>query len=88
MKKFVGLTSADSAQLFNILQNQVIQLENTVRWKWSPGDVVIWDNRSTQHYAVNDYDQALRVVRRVTIDGEVPVSIDGRQSITRKKVKK
>ena len=88
MKKFVGLTSADSAQLFNILQNHVIQLENTVRWKWSPGDVVIWDNRSTQHYAVNDYDQALRVVRRVTIDGEVPVSIDGRQSITRKKVKK
>ena len=49
---------------------------------------MIWDNRSTEHYAVNDYDQALRVVRRVTIDGEVPVSIDGRQSITRKKVKK
>lgn len=87
VKKFVDISSADSTQLFNILQNHVIQLENTVRWKWSPGDVVIWDNRSTQHYAVNDYDQALRVVRRVTIDGDVPVSIDGRHSFTRKKAK-
>ena len=77
----------DSAQLFNILQQHVIQLENTVRWKWSAGDVVVWDNRATQHYAVNDYDQAQRVVRRVTIDGDIPVSIDGRRSITRKKVK-
>src|SRR4051794_2754811 len=88
VKKFVGLSSGDSAQLFNILQQHVIQLENTVRWKWSAGDVVVWDNRATQHYAVNDYDQAQRVVRRVTIDGDIPVSIDGRRSITRKKVSK
>lgn len=88
VKRFVGLSSYDSALLFNILQNHVIQLENTVRWKWNSGDVVIWDNRATQHYAVNDYGEALRVVRRVTIEGDVPVSIDGRRSVTTKKVQK
>lgn len=87
VKKFVGLSSLDSAQLFSILQEHVTQIENTVRWRWSAGDVVIWDNRATQHYAVNDYDDAQRVVRRITIDGEEPISLDGRRSITRTKVK-
>ncbi|ASS96065.1 TauD/TfdA dioxygenase family protein [Peribacillus simplex] len=87
VKKFVGLSSLDSAQLFSVLQEHVTQIENTVRWRWSAGDVVIWDNRATQHYAVNDYDDAQRVVRRITIDGEEPISLDGRRSITRTKVK-
>ena len=73
--------------MFSILQGHVTQLENTVRWRWSAGDVVIWDNRATQHYAVNDYDDAQRIVRRITIDGDVPVSIDDRHSFTRTKAK-
>ncbi|MEK4383536.1 TauD/TfdA family dioxygenase [Aeribacillus sp. FSL K6-2848] len=84
VKKFVGLSTFDSAQLFTVLQQHIIQLENTVRWKWSAGDVVIWDNRATQHYAINDYGDEQRVVRRITIAGDVPVSIDGRRGITRK----
>lgn len=88
VKNFVGLSSADSAQLFSILQGHVTQLENTVRWKWTAGDVVIWDNTATQHYAVNDYGDSQRVVRRITIDGDVPVSIDGRRSVTITKRKK
>jgi alpha-ketoglutarate-dependent sulfate ester dioxygenase len=87
VKKFVGLSSFDSSQLFSVLQEHVTQLENTVRWRWSTGDVVIWDNRATQHYAVNDYEDAQRVVRRITIDGDVPISLDGRRSVTRTKVK-
>ncbi|HVH95883.1 MAG TPA: TauD/TfdA family dioxygenase, partial [Bacillus sp. (in: firmicutes)] len=83
-----GYSKSESESLFSILQSYATRLENTVRWKWSAGDVVVWDNRATQHYAVNDYDQAQRVVRRVTIDGDIPVSIDGRRSITRKKVSK
>jgi len=83
VKHFIGLSKADSAQLFNLLQNHVTKLENTVRWRWAAGDVVIWDNRATQHYAVNDYGDQHRVVRRVTIDGDVPVSIDGRRSAAR-----
>ena len=47
--------------------------------------MVIWDNRATQHYAVNDYGDSRRVVRRTTIDGDQPVSVDGRRSVTRRK---
>jgi alpha-ketoglutarate-dependent sulfate ester dioxygenase len=88
VKNFTGLSSIDSAHLFSILQGHVTQLENTVRWKWRAGDVVIWDNRATQHYAVNDYGHAQRVVRRITIDGDVPISLDGRRSVTKTKIRK
>jgi taurine dioxygenase len=41
----------------------------------------MWDNRATQHYAVNDYGDTHRVVKRVTVAGAVPVGLDGRQSV-------
>jgi alpha-ketoglutarate-dependent sulfate ester dioxygenase len=59
-----------------------------VRWSWKTGDVAIWDNRATQHYAVNDYGDQRRIVRRATIDGDVPLSVDGRRSVTRVKTSK
>jgi alpha-ketoglutarate-dependent taurine dioxygenase len=80
VKSFVGLSSADSRKLFEVLQGHVEALENTVRWRWSEGDVAIWDNRATQHYAVNDYGDQHRVMRRVTLAGDVPVAIDGTRS--------
>ncbi|MCW7540183.1 TauD/TfdA family dioxygenase [Aquabacterium sp. A7-Y] len=83
VKRFVGLDSFDTQHLFEVLQAYVTRLENTVRWRWKAGDVVVWDNRATQHYAINDYGDQHRVVRRVTVDGEVPVSVDGRRSVTR-----
>jgi taurine dioxygenase len=83
VKKFIGYSSADSARLFSIFQDHVTRLENTVRWHWSVGDVAIWDNRATQHYAINDYGEQHRVVRRVTLAGDVPASIDGRHSVSR-----
>jgi alkyl sulfatase len=55
-----------------------MRLGNTVRWRWSAGDVVIWDNRATQHKAIDDYGDQPRTVRRVTIDGPVSVGLDGR----------
>lgn len=82
-KRIVGLSKNDSAQLIALLQSHITRLENTVRWRWQAGDVAIWDNRATQHYAINDYGDQHRVVRRVTVDGVVPVSIDGRRSIVR-----
>jgi taurine dioxygenase len=42
------------------------------------GDVAIWDNRATQHKAIDDYGNQRRIVRRVTINGTVSVGIDGR----------
>ncbi len=85
VRKFVDLPQADSKELLNLLQGYVTRLENTVRWRWLPGDVAIWDNRATQHRAIDDYGDQPRLHRRVTVAGEAPVSIDGRRSITRKK---
>jgi alpha-ketoglutarate-dependent taurine dioxygenase len=78
VRKLLGVGSADSGHLFAMLQDHVTRLENMVRWRWSTGDVVIWDNRATQHKAIDDYGNEPRVVRRVTIDGPVSVGVDGR----------
>ena len=80
VKQFVGLNSVESSTLFNLLQNRVTRLENTIRWTWQQGDVAIWDNRATQHYAVADFGEEPREVRRITVAGDVPVSVDGRHS--------
>lgn len=85
VKRLKGFSQQDSAQLLNVLQSYVTRLENAVRWRWRAGDVAIWDNRSTQHYAVDDYGTQNRVVRRVTLAGEVPVGIDGQHSRTLRK---
>lgn len=85
IKKIKGFSSSESARLFELLQNRVTRLENTVRWNWRQDDVAIWDNRSTQHYAINDYGTQPRVVRRVTIEGEKAVSVNGDTSRTRKR---
>ncbi|WP_141697561.1 MULTISPECIES: TauD/TfdA dioxygenase family protein [Bradyrhizobium] len=86
VKQFVDVPKYDGQKLFDLFQSHITAPENTVRWSWLEGDIAIWDNRSTQHYAVNDYGGQHRVVRRATIEGEVPVSVDGRSSVTRLKV--
>jgi taurine dioxygenase len=83
VRRFVGLTSAETSQLFQLLQNRVTNLDNTVRWQWQPGDLAIWDNRATQHYGVADYDDQPRRLHRITLAGEIPVSIDGVRSTPR-----
>jgi alpha-ketoglutarate-dependent sulfate ester dioxygenase len=69
VKRIEGLSRNESHTLYNLFQSYVTAPENTVRWRWQAGDVVIWDNRTTQHYAVNDYGDAHRVVRRMPFPG-------------------
>ncbi|RYF81312.1 MAG: TauD/TfdA family dioxygenase [Comamonadaceae bacterium] len=85
IKKFVGVSSTESARLFELFQSRVIRLENTVRWSWQQDDVAVWDNRATQHYAINDYGDQPRLVRRVTVHGETAVAVDGQRSRTRRR---
>jgi alpha-ketoglutarate-dependent taurine dioxygenase len=87
-QRFVGYSKSDGQKLHDLFQSHVSAPENTVRWRWQTGDVAIWDNRATQHIAVNDYGDQRRVVRRATVDGDVPLSVDGRRSITRTKATK
>ncbi|WP_269751272.1 TauD/TfdA dioxygenase family protein [Mycolicibacterium baixiangningiae] len=80
IKQFVGLGVAESTALLALLQNRVTKLENTVRWTWELGDLAVWDNRATQHYAVADYDDQYRRLSRVTLAGDVPVDVYGQHS--------
>ncbi|WP_439657478.1 TauD/TfdA dioxygenase family protein [Lentzea sp. HUAS TT2] len=72
VKRIVGVSATESRAIFKLLQDRVTRLENTVRWQWSDGDVAVWDNRATQHY-----DDLRRRLHRVTIAGDVPVSVEG-----------
>ena len=84
VRSFAGLSTADFHSLFPLLQRHITRLENTVRWTWRDGDIAIWDNRATQHYAVADYDNLPRLLHRITIAGDVPVGIGGDTSVVRK----
>ncbi|WP_050399910.1 TauD/TfdA dioxygenase family protein [Bradyrhizobium embrapense] len=88
VRRFVGIPKYDGQKLLDLFQSHITAPENTVRWNWKDDDVAIWDNRATQHYAVNDYGDQHRVVRRATVDGDVPISVDGRYSVTRIKASK
>lgn len=76
----VGLSRIESDALLRLLYEHSTQPELVLRHRWQPGDVVIWDNRATMHYATDDYGSAERRMRRVTIRGGEPVGPTGRQS--------
>lgn len=58
--------------LLNYLVAQAYIPEYQVRWRWKKNSVAIWDNRSTQHYAVMDYPPCVRKMERAAIVGDVP----------------
>lgn len=60
------------ADLLRYLVMQAYVPEYQVRWRWQPNSVAIWDNRSTQHYAVMDYPPCHRKMERAGIQGDTP----------------
>ncbi|GAB3630512.1 Alpha-ketoglutarate-dependent taurine dioxygenase [Pandoraea terrae] len=58
--------------LLNYLVSQACIPEYQVRWRWKQNSVAIWDNRSTQHYAVMDYPPSHRKMERAGIIGDIP----------------
>lgn len=80
VKRLAGFSASESQHLLAIIQDYIIKPENTVRWHWRPKDVVIWDNRATQHRAIADFGSQPRALRRATIAGTVPVNIHGESS--------
>jgi alpha-ketoglutarate-dependent sulfate ester dioxygenase len=80
VRSFVGLDSHESQVLFELLQRRITMPENTIRWNWEQGDVAIWDNKATQHRAIDDYDDQHRLMHRVTLMGDVPVNVHGERS--------
>ncbi|HVQ85275.1 MAG TPA: TauD/TfdA family dioxygenase [Mycobacterium sp.] len=80
VRNFIGLDSYESTVLLELLQRRITLPENTISWNWEPGDVAIWDNRATQHRAIDDYDDQPRLLHRVTLMGDVPVNVHGQRS--------
>ncbi|OBK29242.1 taurine catabolism dioxygenase [Mycobacterium sp. 1165196.3] len=80
VRGFVGLDSHESTALLELLQRRITVPENTIGWNWAHGDVAMWDNRATQHRAVDDYDDQPRLMHRITLMGDVPVNVRGERS--------
>jgi taurine dioxygenase len=66
------LEPAESEAILKLLFAHATRPEFTIRWRWQENDVAFWDNRVTQHYAVDDYRPQRRVMHRATILGDMP----------------
>ena len=76
----VGMSRIESDNLLKLLYEHCTQPEFAYRHRWQPGDVVMWDNRATMHYAIDDYGDVERRMRRVTVRGTTPSGPSGQTS--------
>lgn len=70
--RIVDVPGTISRHLLAMLIEHIRSPDFALRWRWTPGDVALWDNRTVQHYAVPDYTGG-RVMQRIVIKGEPPV---------------
>ena len=70
-RRIIELSHEESSLLLGYLTRWVSNPRFTVRYRWSKGTVAMWDNRCTQHFVLNDFDEE-RVIQRVTIMGDAP----------------
>ena len=69
---FKGMTAAESRPLLQFVFDQAQRPEVTCRFRWQKNSLAMWDNRCTQHFALNDYQGFRRLMHRVTVDGDRP----------------
>jgi taurine dioxygenase len=67
-----GLTEAESRGLLDFLFQQACRPDFTYRHRWAVGDVAMWDNRCSLHYAIHDYGESPRVMHRTVVAGDIP----------------
>lgn len=72
LERIVGLDPAESDALLDFLESHVAEPRFHIRWRWAPDQLAIWDERTTLHRGVSDHFPQRRVIRRCTVDGEVP----------------
>jgi len=73
VRTFENMTEAESRPLLGFLFSVAASPEYTYRHAWSVGDLLMWDNRCVQHYAIHDYGDARREMHRAMIEGDRPV---------------
>jgi taurine dioxygenase len=72
-----GLTESESASLMEIFRAPLCEPAIQCRWRWSEGDLAIWDERCTNHRGLGDHYPQHRIVRRCTVGGARPVGPEG-----------
>jgi taurine dioxygenase len=77
----------DSRSLLDALFQQALIPEYQFRLRWQPHTLAMWDNRSTQHYAIHDYYPQRRFMERVTICGGPVTGVEGASSAGARKSK-
>ena len=84
LKSIVNMSPRESEQILEIFWEHAVRPEFTFRFKWEPNDLIMWDNRSVVHCAPRDiYETEFdRQLYRVTLVGDVPVGVDGRESVS------
>ena len=70
-RRIVEMNAEESDTLLRYLTRYVTQPRFTVRYRWQPGTIAMWDNRCTQHFVVNDFEGE-RIIQRVTVMGDRP----------------
>ena len=82
LEQIAGLSRPESAAILEMLLEQAVRPEYTVRFRWEPGSVAFWDNRATMHLAPGDTARLdhPRIMHRVMLAGDVPVGVDGAAS--------
>ena len=73
LQHHLGMSDEDARPLLSELIQHGVKDEFVTRLHWEPGTLAVWDNRSTQHYALNDYSGHRREMLRVVIEGDRPV---------------
>ncbi|TML16644.1 MAG: taurine dioxygenase [Actinobacteria bacterium] len=75
IKRITGMSAAETELLLRFLRSQLDDPNIQVRWHYEPYDVVVWDERCTNHRALSDHFPSRRLVRRCTVGAAVPAGV-------------
>lgn len=83
VEQILDVSRPESRAILDMLLEQAVRPEYTVRFRWEPGSVAFWDNRATIHLAPSDtaHVDHPRVMHRVMLAGDVPEGVDGKPSV-------